>query len=149
MNIESEEEREYAMLFTAKYLHPFLRAFEAGFKDLGLQPLTRSSYPDETGRSVITFMVAGEGFKANVILRGAFEDLLAVDGKADPTRIDLGLEDERYAGEKIAGIVDPLMKILPAALESLEPGPGRNSVTLLDGAFQVALFEPEKWGEQS
>jgi len=81
VNIDSEEEREHAMLFTAKYLHPFLRAFERGFEGLDLKILTRSSYPDETGRSVITFVVASEGFKASVILRGAFEDLLAVDGK--------------------------------------------------------------------
>jgi len=149
MNIETEEEREYAMLFTAQYLHPMLHTFERGFEDLGLRTETRSSYPDETGRSVITFMVAGEGFKASVILRGALEDLLAVDGKADPTRIDMGLEDERYAGEKIAGIVKPIIDLLPAAIESLEPAPGRSSVSLLDGTFQVALFEPEKWGRRS
>jgi hypothetical protein len=89
-------------------------------------------------------VVAGEGFKATVILRGAFEDLLAMNGKADPTRIDLGLEDERYARKKIAGIVDPLLSLLPAALESLEPPPGRSAVSLLQGSLEVGLFEPGK-----
>jgi|GEM_PF-2149208 len=144
MDFLSEEERDQAMLFTAQYLHRFLGAIEKGLDGLGLKTDTRFSYPDENCRSVINFVVNAGGFKASVIFRGAFEDLLAVDGKADPMRIDMGLEDERYAEEKIAGIVDPLMKILPAALESLEPPPGRSSVSLLQGAFEVGLFEPGK-----
>ena len=148
MDFMSEEERKQAMLFTAQYLPRFLGAIEKGLEGLGLKTETRFSYPDENCRSVINFVVEGEGFKATVILRGAFEDLLAVDGKADPVRIDMGMESEKYAAEKIAGIIEPLMKLLPAALEYLEPAPGRRSMSLLGGCLEVSLFDPAKWGLQ-
>ena len=148
MDIESDKEKEQAMLFTAQYLPRFLDAVEKGLEGLGLKTATRFSYPDENCRSVINFVVEKEGFKATVIMRGAFEDLLAVDGKADPVRIDMGLESEKYAADKIAGIIEPLMKLLPAALECLEPPPGRSSISLLGGCLEVSLFDPAKWGLQ-
>lgn len=142
MNIESDEERDCAKLFTAKHLHRMHHAFARGLEGLGLKILRWHDSADQARRSCNTYLVEECGVKYCVVFRGAFEEVLAVDVKADPVRIDPGLEDERYAEEKIAGIVEPLMKLLPALLETLEPEAGRRSASLLEGALEVSLFEP-------
>jgi hypothetical protein len=145
MNIETEEERRHAVGFTVAHLHRMHRAFRRGLEELGLKILNRHDSADPGGRSCNAYLVEEHGVKFCVTFRGAFEAVLAVDAKADHVRIDLGLESERYAEEKIAGIVEPLMKLLPAALEGLEPV-GSRSMSLLGGALEVSLFEPGNAG---
>jgi hypothetical protein len=142
MNIETEEERQHAVAFTVAHLHRMHRAFRRGLEDLGLKVLNRHDSADPGGRSCNTYLVEEHGVKFCVTFRGAFEAVLAVDAKADHVRIDLGLESERYTEEKIEGIVEPLMKLLPAALEGLEPVAGRRSMSLLGGALEVSLGGP-------
>lgn len=144
MKNESGKEGEYKEAFTAKYLPAMFQAFEGGFEGLGLKTISRSSGTDEAGRSVITFVLAGTGFKGSVVLRGVADDLLAVNGMASPLRIDIGLEDEEYAEEKIAGIVGPLVDLLSSMLGWLKPEAGRSSIKILGGMLEVSLIEEEK-----
>ncbi len=142
MNIESDREREYAERFTAKYEVQMHREFRQGLEGVGLKVLHRHDILSPAGTWCNTYLVEGTGgVRFLVSFRGAFRAVLAVDAKAKTMRVDLGLEAEKYAEEKIAGLVEPLMKLLPAALETLEPSPGRSSMRLLDGALEVTLYE--------